>query len=419
MKVLVIGGGGREHSICFAINKSSLLSELWCTPGNAGISKIAKIANVDHNNNRSIINFCIKKKIDLVIPGSENSLANGIINELESSGIKAFGPSKEAAQLESSKIFTKIICQEANIPTAQWASFNNYEEAFKYVKSVNYPVVIKLNGLAAGKGVTIAENEKQAHEALNLGFSGVFGIASSQILIEEYLEGVEVSLFAICDGKIAVPFGTARDHKRVFDNDKGPNTGGMGSYSPADNINNKLSNDIFKKIINPTIKIMIKKGMPFKGFLYAGLMITNKGPYLIEYNVRLGDPECQTLLTRLESDFLNLCLSGYKEKLTNNIVKFSNKSSLCVVMATEGYPGKYKNGLKISGLHDYNLRKNDYIFHAGTELKNKNEIITKGGRVLNFVSVAKDINFARKKLYKKINLVGWKGSFYRKDIGKK
>ncbi len=417
MNILVLGSGGREHAICYAIRKSKILKKLWCYPGNAGIKDLATITGENLNTNSDIKNFCIKNKIDLVIPGSESYLENGIVDELEQIGVQAFGPSKQAAQLESSKIFTKKLCEEANIPTAEWKEFDKYITAINFIDAASFPLVIKADGLAAGKGVTIAKNFQDAELALKKMFSGFYGKAGKKVLIEEFLDGREASFFAICDGEKAIPFSNAQDHKRLGDGNTGPNTGGMGAYSPTPLIDKHLNTKIMDKIINPTLKYMKKKNISFKGFLYAGLMIKNKEPKLIEYNVRLGDPECQTILPRLQTDFLQLCLDASKGNLINNKICFSNKTALCVVIASKGYPEKYKTGFKIIGLDKLQNYQNITVFHAGTSINTAKHLVSSGGRVLGITSLGNNIYEARKMAYSAIENIYWSGSHFRKDIG--
>tara|TARA_B100001123_G_C15279373_1_gene1013400 strand:+ start:300 stop:1556 length:1257 start_codon:yes stop_codon:yes gene_type:complete len=417
MNILVLGNGGREHAICYALKKSPILKNLWCYPGNAGISELAIIIKENLSTNKKIKDFCLNNKIDLVIPGSESYLARGIVDELEKEGIKAFGPSKKATQLESSKIFTKKICEEANIPTAEWSEFNKYNDAIKFIATRRFPLVIKADGLAAGKGVTIAKNHLEAELALKKIFKGYFGKAGKKVLIEQFLEGREASFFVICDGEKAIPFSNAQDHKRLSDGNTGPNTGGMGAYSPTPLIDKHINSKIMNTIINPTLKLMKKKNIPYKGFLYAGLMITNKEPKLIEYNVRLGDPECQVIIPRLQSDFLQLCLDASGKKLEDSKINFIDKTSLCIVMSSKGYPENYKTGLKITGLDNIKNNPNIMVFHAGTAINKKNQLVSSGGRVLNINSLANNISEARQKAYSEIKKVSFHGSHYRSDIG--
>ncbi len=415
MIISVIGSGGREHAICKKISESPQVSKIYCIPGNAGTSEIAENIEIDINNFDEIKNFLIKSKIDLVVVGPEKPLVNGIVDFLEKEKIKVFGPKKIPSQLEGSKIFTKKICKKYNIPTANFGIFENIEDAIKFLKSSNFPIVVKADGLASGKGVYICESSHEANESVKEIFGGKFGEAKN-ILIEEFLKGDEMSFFVICDGKNFQKFQTAQDHKRVFEGDKGKNTGGMGAYSPSGLINFNLEKKIINKIIRPTLKAIKDLGENYKGFLYAGLMIKNNEPYLIEYNVRMGDPECQTILPLLKTDFLEvikLCCDG---KLDNLKIEWEDQKSLCVVVCSKGYPEKFKNNIKIDNLKKLNLDKNDYVFHAGTK-KNNSDIFSNGGRVLNFVNISSSYKDSREKVLKLINNLNWSNSFFRKDIG--
>jgi len=415
MIISVIGSGGREHAICKKISESPQVSKIYCIPGNAGTSEIAENIEIDINNFDEIKNFLIKSKIDLVVVGPEKPLVNGIVDFLEKEKIKVFGPKKIPSQLEGSKIFTKKICKKYNIPTANFGIFENTEDAIKFLKSSNFPIVVKADGLASGKGVYICENSHAANEAVKEIFGGKFGEAKN-ILIEEFLKGNEMSFFVICDGKNFQKFQTAQDHKRVFEGDKGKNTGGMGAYSPSGLINFNLEKKIIDKIIKPTLKAIEDLDENYKGFLYAGLMIKNDEPYLIEYNVRMGDPECQTILPLLKTDFFEVINSCCDEKLDNLKIEWKDKKSLCVVVCSKGYPEKFQNNIKINNLKKLNLDKNDYIFHAGTR-KNNSDIFSNGGRVLNFVTISSSYKESREKVLKLINSLNWSNSFFRKDIG--
>ena len=415
MIISVIGSGGREHAICKKISESPQVSKIYCIPGNAGTSEIAENIEIDINNFDEIKNFLIKSKIDLVVVGPEKPLVNGIVDFLEKEKIKVFGPKKIPSQLEGSKIFTKKICKKYNIPTANFSIFEKIKDAIKFLKSSNFPIVVKADGLASGKGVYVCENLHAANEAVKEIFGGKFGEAKN-VLIEEFLKGDEMSFFVICDGKNFQKFQTAQDHKRVFEGDKGKNTGGMGAYSPSGLINFNLEKKIIDKIIRPTLKAIKDLGENYKGFLYAGLMIKNNEPYLIEYNVRMGDPECQTILPLLKTDFLEvikLCCDG---KLDNLKIEWEDQKSLCVVVCSKGYPEKFQNNIKIDNLKKLNLDKNDYVFHAGTK-KNNSDIFSNGGRVLNFVTISSSYKDSRDKVLKLINNLNWSNSFFRKDIG--
>jgi phosphoribosylamine--glycine ligase len=418
MKVLVLGSGAREHAMCWSLANSPLISKLICAPGNPGIAEEAQCINININNNDEIISLALKEKVDLVIPGPEIPLVNGIIDELHKVNIRAFGPSKEASKLEGSKKFTKNICKLANIPTAESEVFTNRDEAIKYIKKNKLPIVIKADGLAAGKGVVIAQNEEEAITAIDNSFNGFFGEAGKTILIEEYLEGVEASFFALCDGVTAIPLANAQDHKRVGDGDTGPNTGGMGAFSPTPNLTESINNNIIDDIIIPTLIEMDKRGSPFQGILYAGLMLTKDGPKLIEYNVRFGDPECQVILTRIKSNLFEAILAAVDHTLEKFHLRFYDEVALTIVMASNGYPGKYKTHSIIKGIADANNIKGIKVFHAGTTLDSEKNIVSNGGRVLSITANAKNIEEARVLAYKAIDYIKWDDGFYRKDIGK-
>ena len=417
MKVGIVGSGGREHALCAILRKSSKISEIFCFPGNAGTSTIAQNIDLDANNFEDLKNFVLKQKIDLMIIGPEKPLVEGIVDYFEKHKIKVFGPNKIAAQLEGSKIFTKKICQKYKIPTAKFGIFQNKIDSKKYLEGWNYPAVIKADNLASGKGVYICNNQKESDTAINEIFDGKFGEAKN-ILIEEFLEGEEMSFFIISDGKTFKCFGTAQDHKRVFEGDKGKNTGGMGAYSPSRLISEELEEKILKKIIKPTILGLSELNSNYRGFLYAGLMIVDNEPYLIEYNVRMGDPECQTILPRLKSDLVKIINSCCDETLDKTLIEWEDKKSLCVVLCAKGYPDSFQKGTEIPNLSNILLDTGDYLFHAGTKKKD-NKIIVNGGRVLNFVSVSNEFKTAREKVHKIIEKVNWTDGFYRKDIGYK
>ena len=417
MKVGIIGSGGREHAICDSLNKSDNVNKIYCFPGNAGTSQIAENIDINLDNFENIKNFILEKKIDLVIVGPEKPLVDGLVDFLQKFKIKVFGPNKTASQLEGSKIFTKKICQKFNIPTAQFGIFNKKDDAFKYLKKSKFPIVVKADNLASGKGVYICVNKKEADIAVEEIFNGKFGKAE-QILIEEFLEGEEMSFFTIHDGKIFKNFGTAQDHKRVSEGDKGKNTGGMGAYSPSRLINNDLEKKIINKIIKPTIKGLSEIGSEFRGFLYTGLMIVKNEPYLIEYNVRMGDPECQTIIPKLKTDLSKIFMSCCNGNLNEINIEWSNKKSLCIVVCSKGYPEKFKKNVEIQNINNLETDHGEFCFHAGT-LKRNEKIYAVGGRVLNFVSLSEDFSEARKNVINKINILNWKEGFYRKDIGYK
>ena len=415
MNVLVLGNGGREHSICSNLYKSKKINNLWCMPGNAGISKIAKFYKLNIDDKKEILDFCIKKKIRLVIPGSEEFLAKGISDCLRLNGINVFGPSKKSSLLESSKIFTKLICKLGNINTAKWKIINNYQTALKKIKVSKFPIVIKLDKLAAGKGVLVANNYEEAKKFLTKVKQGEIGDKSSKIIIEKKLEGKEASFFYVVDGNNSRFIGSAQDYKRVGNGNTGLNTGGMGCISPSPFENKKNIELIDKNFIKPTIKAMNYLGYPFKGILYAGLMFTNSDIFLIEYNIRLGDPECQALIARLKNDFLDICIATEKNKLKDIKINLDNKKSICIVMASKGYPDEYKSGFAIKGIKK--VGNNVNIYHAGTKLDKNKNIITSGGRVLNIVCKDKTLKKAKSKAYKLIKNIKCNNLFYRSDIG--
>ncbi len=417
MKVGIIGSGGREHAICQCLKNSNKIDKIFCFPGNAGTSSIADNISLDMDNFENIKDFILEKEIDLVIVGPEKPLVEGLVDYLEKFQIKVFGPNKLASQLEGSKIFTKQLCEKFNIPTAKFGIFKNKNESKEFLKDSNYPTVIKADNLASGKGVYICNSESEAHIAVDEIFNGKFGKADN-LLIEEFLEGEEMSFFIISDGVNIKKFGTAQDHKRVLEGDKGKNTGGMGAYSPSRLITDQLEKKIIQKIISPTLQGLAELGSKYKGFLYAGLMIVNNEPYLIEYNVRMGDPECQTILPKLKTDLAEIFLACCDETLNRIKINWSDKKSLCIVICSKGYPDVFKKNIEIENLKKIELSNDDHIFHAGTLIKNE-KIYAVGGRVLNFVSLSNDFKDAKKNILKNINTLNWSGGFYRKDIGYK
>mgnify|MGYP001190600689 CR=1 FL=1 len=415
MIVGIIGSGGREHAICEALNKSERVNKLYCFPGNAGTAEIATNIVLDLNNFEEIKNFILEKKIDLVVVGPEKPLVDGIVDYLEKFNIKVFGPNKVASQLEGSKIFTKKICQKYQIPTANFGIFENENEAKNFLDNSKFPIVIKADNLASGKGVYICENNEQSVNAVREIFGGKFGKAKN-ILIEEFLKGEEMSFFIISDGVSFQNFGSAQDHKRVLEGDKGKNTGGMGAYSPSRLINKELEKKILDKIINPTLEALNNLGCSYKGFLYAGLMIVKNEPFLIEYNVRMGDPECQTILPMLSNDLFEIFNFCCEKKLNKIKIKLNNKKSICIVLCSNGYPDTYKKNIEIKNINLIKLNNNDYLFHAGTSKVN-DKIVATGGRVLNFVSVSDNFADGKKNIHNHLDKLNWSEGFYRKDIG--
>ena len=383
MNVGIIGSGGREHALCSSIKKSKNVDKIYCFPGNAGTANIANNVEIELDDFDKIKNYVLKKNINLLIVGPEKPLVEGIVDFFKDVEVNIFGPNQAASQLEGSKIFTKNLCKKFNIPTANFGIFKNSTESKKFIDNSNFPIVIKADGLASGKGVYISENIEAAYTAIDEIFNGKFGDANN-ILIEEFLVGEEMSYFIVTDGNSIKPFETAQDHKRVNEGDKGENTGGMGAYSPTRLINKNLEAKIIEKIINPTLDGLKDMGIQYKGFLYAGLMIKNNEPYLIEYNVRMGDPECQTILPKLKTDFLEVLLSCCDNNLNELEILWDKKKSLSIVLCSKGYPGEYKKNLEIVNIKNIKTDKNNLCFHAGTVLKN-NKIFTVGGRVLNFL----------------------------------
>ena len=396
MKVGIIGNGGREHAICQMLNKTKRINQIYCFPGNAGTAEIAENVSLNLENFNDLKEFIILNKIDLIIVGPEKPLVDGIVDFLDIYNIKVFGPNKLASQLEGSKIFTKNLCEKHKIPTAKFGIFKNSSDAKDFIRKSNYPLVIKADGLASGKGVYICESNKEAELAIGEIFGGKFG-KSKNLLIEEFLKGEEMSYFIISDGKTIKRFDTAQDHKRVLEGDKGKNTGGMGAYSPSRLITEELDKKIMTRIVEPTIRGLREIGINYKGFLYVGLMIVDNEPYLIEYNVRMGDPECQTILPKLKSDLLEIFLSCCDEKLSSTKIEWSNKKSLCIVLCSKGYPDKFEKDILIKDMNKVKFDENEYCYHAGTILKKK-QIFATGGRVLNFVCLSDDFLDARKKV---------------------
>ena len=415
MNILIIGNGGREHALAYFIKNSPKIKDIYCIPGNAGTSKISKNINIDLTNFEKLREFINKNNIQIVIIGPEKPLVDGVVDFLESNQIKVFGPSKSASQLEGSKIFTKKICEKYQIPTAKFGVYHNQSHALEFLENCKLPVVIKADGLAAGKGVYICESNKSSVQAVEEIFNGKFGKAN-QILIEEFLQGEEMSYFIISDGKNYKSFGTAQDHKRAMEKDKGPNTGGMGAYSPSRLESKDLNKKILEKIIEPSLKALKDMDTEFKGFLYAGLMICNNEPFLIEYNVRMGDPECQTILPRLKTDFFEIIDATISQKLDSIDIEWKEEKSLSIVLCSKGYPKKYENNIEIKDLENLNVDKNQFIFHAGTKLEN-NRIISNGGRVLNFVVNSSNFKDCRSQAINLIKKLNWKNGFFRKDIG--
>ena len=417
MKVLVIGSGGREHALCWAIAASPLTTTIYCAPGNAGIAKEAVCVPISVEDIEGIVEFSKEQAIDFVVVGPEAPLVAGLVDALDAAGIKSFGPRKDAAQLEGSKAFTKALCDRHAIPTAKYKRVTTVVAAKAVIAEWGAPIVIKADGLAAGKGVVVAETVEQANDAVDMMLSDkAFGEAGTELVIEECLVGEEASLFALVDGTNALALAGAQDHKRVGDGDTGPNTGGMGAYSPAPILDEVMTSRVMQEIIEPTVKGMAEEGMPFKGVLYAGLMITADGPKLIEYNVRFGDPECQVLMARVKSDFLAVLIATADEQLAHFDLRWRDEAALTVVMASNGYPGSYEKFSPIDGVADAE-EGGQIVFHAGTRLDEYGELVATGGRVLCVTGLGKDVAEAQANAYEAVDKIDWPGGFCRRDIG--
>jgi phosphoribosylamine---glycine ligase len=416
MNILLLGSGGREHALAWKMAASPLVDRLYCAPGNAGIAQEAECVALDPADHAAVIAFCKDKKIDLVMVGPEAPLCAGIVDDLEAAGIKAFGPTKAAARLEGSKGFTKDICRTNNIPTAAYERFTAVAPAKDYVRRMGAPIVVKADGLAAGKGVVVAETVAQAEAAIDMMFEGGLGAAGAEVVIEEFLEGQEASFFALCDGTTAIPLASAQDHKRAFDNDQGPNTGGMGAYSPAPVMTPEMTTRTMTEIIEPTLRAMAEMGSPYKGVLFAGLMITKDGPKLIEYNVRFGDPETQVLMLRMMSDIVPALMAARDGVLKSFDLRWYDDAALTVVMAAKGYPGDYNKGSVIEGLDEAARLEGVQVFHAGTKADG-GRILANGGRVLNVCAIGRTVAEAQQRAYAAVDLIRWPDGFCRRDIG--
>jgi len=417
MRILVIGSGGREHALCWAISASPLVDRVYCAPGNAGIAEDAECVAIGAMDFPAIIGFCKKEAIDLVVVGPEAPLVAGLVDVLEAEGIAAFGPSKAAAALEGSKGFMKDLCAREGIPTAAYRRFTDATAAKAYIAAQGAPIVVKADGLAAGKGVVVASTTVEANEAVDAAFAGRFGAEGAEIVVEEFLAGEEASFFALCDGEHALPLAAAQDHKRVGDGDTGPNTGGMGAYSPCAAVTPAIEAQVIERIILPTARAMARDGHPYKGVLYAGLMLTAEGPKLIEYNCRFGDPECQPLMMRLQSDLVPALLATRDGILNRVDLRWYDESAICVVMAANGYPDDPQRGSEIRGLDAAGGEPDVKIFHAGTK-RVGDRILADGGRVLGVTATGADLAAAREQAYRVVDLIDWPGGFCRRDIGK-
>ncbi|MGQ0526812.1 MAG: phosphoribosylamine--glycine ligase [Alphaproteobacteria bacterium] len=420
MNILLIGSGGREHALAWALKKSKNLSALYCAPGNPGIEQVAECVNIAADAHNALIKFAKEKNIDLVFIGPEAPLVDGLADTMKMAGLKVFGPSAKAAQLEGSKGFMKDFCARHKIPTAAYGRFKKIEDTEKFIHAQTLPIVIKTDGLAAGKGVIICPTYNAALVEARAMLSGAsFGKAGTEIVVEKFLDGEELSYFALSDGKTMLPFGSAQDHKRAFNGDKGPNTGGMGAYSPAHLMTPELEQKILKRLIQPTIDGMAKDGNPFTGVLFAGIMVVKSEPFLIEYNIRFGDPECQALMMRLESNLAEILLAGAEgtlEKIKDK-VKWSDDTALCVIMAANGYPGAYTKNTRIKNLDEADRVENVTIFHAGTSRNSAGHLIATGGRVLGVTAHGSSARTAQTQAYKAVDKINWDGGFCRRDIG--
>jgi phosphoribosylamine--glycine ligase len=416
MKILIIGSGGREHALAWKIAASPLVTKLWCLPGNAGIAKDAECVPIDMADHPAVIDFCKKNAVDFVVVGPDAAIAAGIVDDLNAAGFKAFGPTKAAGRLESSKNFTKALCRANNIPTAAYEHFRDAEAARAYIRKVGAPIVVKADGLAAGKGVVVAMTEQEALAAVDMMFGGGLGASGAEVVIEEFMEGEEASFFALCDGEHALPLATAQDHKRAFDGDKGPNTGGMGSYSPAPVLTEAMCARIMEEMVKPTLRAMTAMGCPYKGVLYVGVMVTKDGPKLVEYNARFGDPETQVLMLRMMSDIVPALMASADGQLKNFSLRWYDDAAITVIMATKGYPGSYGKGSVIAGLDEAAKIEGVEIFHAGTAMKD-GRIVANGGRVLNICALGKTVSEAQRRAYEAVDRIKWPQGFCRRDIG--
>ena len=416
MNILVLGGGGREHALAWAIKQNPKCDRLIVAPGNAGIAQIAECADLNVEKGALVVRFCEENAIDFVVIGPEAPLAAGVADALRAAGIACFGPSAAAARLEASKAFTKEICDAVGAPTAGWARFTEAAAARDYLREKGAPIVVKADGLAAGKGVVVAMTEAEALAAIDEMFGGGFGAAGAEVVIEEFMEGEEASFFVLVDGETCLPIGTAQDHKRVGEGDSGPNTGGMGAYSPAPVLTPALQEQALAQIIRPTMAEMARRGMPYQGVLYAGLMIKDGQSRLVEYNVRFGDPECQVLMMRLGAQALDLMLACAEGRLAGAAVNWADDHAITVVMAAQGYPGAYEKGSEIKGLDDLPADSRNMVFHAGTA-RQDGRLVARGGRVLNVTARGASLAEAHARAYAMVDAIDWPGGFCRRDIG--
>jgi phosphoribosylamine---glycine ligase len=415
MNILLLGSGGREHALAWKIASSPLVTKLWCAPGNAGIAREAECVALDITDHAAVIDFCKHQRIDFIVVGPDAPIAAGIVDDLNQAGFKAFGPTRAAGQLESSKKFTKALCRANHIPTAAYEHFTDAVAAKAYIRQQGAPIVVKADGLAAGKGVVVAMTVEEALAAVDMMFGGGLGEAGAEVVVEEFMQGEEASFFALCDGEHALPLATAQDHKRAFDGDKGPNTGGMGAYSPAPVMTDAVCAQVMEEMIYPTLRALKAMGSPYKGVLYAGVMVTKEGPKLVEYNARFGDPECQVLMLRMMSDLVPALIASADGQLKNFSLRWFDDVALTVIMATKGYPGSYGKGSLISGLDDAAKVEGVEIFHAGTIAKD-GKILASGGRVLNVCAMGKTVTEAQQRAYQAVDRIQWPEGFCRRDI---
>jgi phosphoribosylamine--glycine ligase len=416
MNILLLGSGGREHALAWKIAASPLVTKLWCAPGNAGVAREAECVALDITDHAAVIEFCRSNAVDFVVVGPDAPIAAGIVDDLNTAGFKAFGPTRAAGQLESSKNFTKALCRANNIPTAAYQHFTDAKAAKAYIRGQDAPIVVKADGLAAGKGVVVAMTEAEALAAVDMMFGGGLGDAGAEVVVEEFMQGEEASFFALCDGDHALPLATAQDHKRAFDGDKGPNTGGMGAYSPAPVMTDAICARVMDEMIMPTLRALKAMGAPYKGVLYAGVMVTEQGPKLVEYNARFGDPECQVLMLRMMSDILPALIACADGQLKNFSLRWFDDAALTVIMATKGYPGDYGKGSVIEGLDGAAEIEGVEIFHAGT-IATDGKILANGGRVLNVCALGKTVTEAQRRAYVAVDRIHWPEGFCRRDIG--
>ena len=419
MKILIIGSGGREHALVWKISQSPKVSKIYCAPGNAGISQIAQCINISVDKITELADFAQETKIDLTVVGPELSLSLGIVDEFNQRGLKIFGPTKTATEIESSKVFSKNMMKKYHIPTADYATFNDMKEALTHIKKRQFPLVLKADGLAAGKGVFIVHDMEEAEASLDsLMTEKIFGDAGRQVIVEDFLEGEEVSVLAFSDGTNVIPMVSSQDHKKIYDNDQGPNTGWMGAYSPVPFYDENSKDEVLGQILKPIISGLKKEGREYKGVIYAGLVFTKKGIKVLEFNARFGDPETQALLPGMETDIVEIFMAVIEGQLPTIDIKWNNNSVVCVIAASGGYPAKYQKGKIISGLEKLENKKDAYVFHAGTKYQDE-KIVTSGGRVLGMTAWAENISDAKKKAYESIKKIDFKDMYYRKDIAQK